>query len=293
MRLHWPILFTSLLLTVMLTTSPRALAAPERIVSADGALTEIVHALGAGEHLVGVDSTSLYPSEVQQLPRIGYKRALSVEGVLSLHPDLLLLTDDAGPDKAVLQLERSRLPLHRFSAEPTLDAVRDKVLGVARLLNKPKQGVELWQQIAREVTEARAAATQVQHPIRVLFVLGLNDRSPLVAGRNTHADSMIQLAGGHNVIDSFDGYKAISPEAIAMTGADLVLMMEQRNHATTAAALFQQPGFASLPAARQQRLVKQDGLLMLGFGPRIGQAVRQLHDAFYPSGPMQETAHVH
>lgn len=293
MKLHWSILFTFVLLSAMLTTGPAALAAPERIVSTDGALTEIVHALGAGERLIGVDSTSLYPPQVRELPQIGYKRALSVEGILSLNPDLLLLSEDAGPDRVILQLEHSGMPLHRFAAEPSLDAVRGKVLGIAELLDKPEQGQALWQRIAREVTEARAAASRIEQPLRVLFVLGLNDRSPLVAGRNTHADTMIQLAGGLNVIDSFDGYKAISPEAVAMTGADLVLMMDQRNQATNAESLFRQPGFASLPAAGEQRLVKQDGLLMLGFGPRIGQAVRELHAAFYPPGTTRETAHAH
>ncbi len=260
-----------------------AQAAPERIVSADGALTEIVYALGDGERLVGVDTTSMYPPEVRELPQIGYKRALSVEGVLSLNPDLLLMTEDAGPEKVVTQLDRSDMPIHTFSAAPTLDAVQEKVIGVARLLGKPEQGEALWQRISREVAAARAASDQVERPVRVLFVLGLNDRSPLVAGRNSHADTMIKLAGGTNVIDSFEGYKPISPEAVAMTGADVVLMMDQRNHAATAQTLFQQPGFSSLPAADTQRLVKQDGLLMLGFGPRIGQAVRQLHAALYPA----------
>ena len=279
-RLLIPLL-GALLLGFMLTVP--AHAEPERIVSADGSLTEIVHALGAADHLAGVDTTSLYPEEMQELPQIGYKRALPVEGILSLDPDMVLLTDDAGPEKVILQLQRSGLELHTFSAEPTLEAVRSKVLGVARLLDRIQEGESLWQSIDQEVTAARALGEQIEDPVRVLFVLSLSDRSPLVAGRNTHADTMIRLAGGINVIDSFDGYKPISPEAVAMTEADVVLMMDQRNHATSAEHLFQQPGFAHLPAAEQQRLIKQDGLLMLGFGPRIGKAIRQLHAAFYPA----------
>ncbi len=290
-RLWSPLLMPLLgasLLGLMLVAPVQA--APERIVSADGSLTEIVHALGDGERLVGVDTTSTYPPAVRELPQIGYKRALSAEGVLSLNPDLLLMTEDAGPEKVVTQLKRSGLPLHTFAAAPTLDAVREKVLGVARLLEKPEQGEALWRQVAREVASARAASEPVEQPVRVLFVLSLNDRSPLVAGSNNHADTMIQLAGGLNVIDSFEGYKPISPEALAMTGADVVLMMDQRNHATTAETLFRQPGFSSLPAATAQRLVKQDGLLMLGFGPRIGRAVRQLHAALYPTEDTPEVA---
>lgn len=272
-------LFGASLLGLVLASSVQA--APERIVSADGALTEIVHALGEGERLVGVDTTSQFPLEVTELPQIGYKRALAVEGVLSLAPDLLLMTDDTGPEKAVLQIRNSGLNIHSFSARPTLDAVRDKVLGVARLLDKPEQGEALWQQIDAEVAEAKAASQAIDAPVRVLFVLGLNDRSPLVGGLKSHADTMIRLAGGVNVIDSFDGYKPISPEAVAMTEADVVLMMDRKDHSTTAEQLFEQPGFSSLPAATKGRLVKQNGLLLLGFGPRIGQAVLELHEALY------------
>jgi len=279
-RLFIPLL-GALLLGIMLIAP--AQAAPERIVSVDGALTEIVHALGEADRLVGVDTTSMYPPEMEDLPQIGYKRALSVEGILSLNPDMVLLTDDAGPEKVIMQLQRSDVKLQTLPEEPTLEAVRSKILGVAGLLGKVDQGEALWQQIDQELAAARSLSKQVEKPIKVLFVLSLSDRSPLVAGRNTHADTMIRLAGGINVIDSFEGYKPISPEAVAMTKADVVLMMDQRNHATTAEHLFQQPGFAHLPAARDQRLIKQDGLLMLGFGPRIGQAVRQLHNAFYPA----------
>uniref|UniRef100_UPI002E25DF14 heme/hemin ABC transporter substrate-binding protein n=1 Tax=Vreelandella massiliensis TaxID=1816686 RepID=UPI002E25DF14 len=262
-----------------------AQAAPERIVSADGALTEIVHALGEGERLVGVDTTSQFPEAVTELPQIGYKRALSVEGVLSLNPDLLLMTDDAGPDTAVRQLNNSGLELHTFATEPTLEAVKHKVLGVAELLDKPEAGRTLWARIQADVEAARVSSERLDEPARVLFVLGLNDRSPLVAGTNTEANAMIELAGGVNVIESFEGYKPISTEGIAMTGADVVLMMEREEHAASAAELFARPGFAALPAAEKQRLIKHNGTFLLGFGPRIGEAIGWLNQALYaPEG---------
>ncbi|HSH49148.1 MAG TPA: ABC transporter substrate-binding protein [Halomonas sp.] len=270
-------------LGAMLALSAQAAAAPERIVSADGALTEIVHALGEGERLVGVDTTSQYPGEVTELPQIGYKRALSVEGVLSLNPDLLLMTDDAGPDTAVRQLNGSGLEMMTFVAEPTLESVKGKVVGVAELLDKPEAGQALWESIKADVEAARVSSDSLDDPVRVLFVLGLDDRSPLVAGASTEAETMIALAGGVNVIDSFEGYKPISPEAVAMTGADVVLMMEREEHATSAGALFAKPGFAALPAAEDKRLVKQKGTFLLGFGPRIGEAVAWLNGALYPA----------
>jgi ABC-type hemin transport system substrate-binding protein len=74
--------------------------ATSRIVSVGGAVTEIVYRLGAAEHLVGVDTSSTYPAAATQLPQVGYQRMLSVEGVLSLRPTLVLLSVEAGPPDA-------------------------------------------------------------------------------------------------------------------------------------------------------------------------------------------------
>ena len=72
-------------------------AADRRIVVVGGALTEIAFALGQGESVVAVDSTSFFPMRAAELPRIGYMRALPPEGILSLRPDLLVLSSEAGP----------------------------------------------------------------------------------------------------------------------------------------------------------------------------------------------------
>ena len=78
---------------------------PPRIVSVGSSITEIVYALGAEKMLVGVDTTSLYPEEARKLPLVGYMRALSAEGVLSLKPTLIIATTAAGPAGALDQLK--------------------------------------------------------------------------------------------------------------------------------------------------------------------------------------------
>ena len=72
-----------------------ARAQAQRVVSVGSALTEIVYALGAEKMLVGVDTTSLYPAAARSLPQVGYMRALSAEGVLSLKPTLVIATTAA------------------------------------------------------------------------------------------------------------------------------------------------------------------------------------------------------
>jgi iron complex transport system substrate-binding protein len=80
----------------------------QRLVSVNGSVTEVVYALGAQGQLVGVDTTSKYPPETQKLPNVGYQRQLSAEGVLSLQPSLVLVTEDAGPPTALCPSRQRR-----------------------------------------------------------------------------------------------------------------------------------------------------------------------------------------
>lgn len=93
-------------------------ATPERrIISAGGAITEVLYALGREAEIVGVDSTSQHPAEaLQTKANVGYLRALGAEGVLSLKPNLVIATDGAGPPDV---LRISRAPASRSCASPT------------------------------------------------------------------------------------------------------------------------------------------------------------------------------
>lgn len=253
-----------------------------RIVSADGSLTEIVYALGQEALLVGVDTTSGYPKHATLLPQIGYKRNISAEGVLSLEPQVLIATQDSGPDKILRQIEAAGVKVLRYSAEPDLNSVREKILAVAKLVDRETQGERLWQNIEHDVTVARINLTQIEKRVKVLFVLSMASGSPVVSGADTQAAEMIRLAGGINAVQGFSGYKPMPIEAVIAAQPDIVLMMNRTGDHGASKTLLQGPGFSMTPAGKNQRLVTMDGMKMLGFGPRIAEAISALGRAFYP-----------
>lgn len=256
---------------------------PKKVVSADGSLTEIVYALGKKDLLVGVDTTSGYPAVARKLPQIGYKRNISAEGVLSLEPQVLIATDDSGPDKTLTQLAEAGIEIKRYSAEPKLEVVKEKILGVAKLLDVEAEGQALWQDVVEQVKVAQAPLDQVKEPVKVMFVLSASSGSPLVSGDTTMADAIIKLSGGVNAAQGFSGYKPMSVEAIISAAPEVILMMSRGGNHSATSDILDQPGFKLTPAAVEKRLVVMDGMLMLGFGPRIGEAITQLVNAFYPS----------
>jgi len=270
----------------VLLASAASLAADKtsdhKVVSADGSLTEIVYALDKQSLLVGVDTTSGYPAQARSLAQIGYKRNISAEGVLSLSPTVLIATQDSGPDKILSQIEDAGITVKRYSAKPGLEAVREKIMGVAQLLNVEEQGQQLWAKVDKQVQQARSKLTDIDQPVKVMFVLSSGQGSPLVSGSDTMADAIIKLAGADNAVQGFTGYKPMPVESIIGAAPDIILMMDRGGDHGADSAILASPGFVLTPAGINKRLVKMDGMLMLGFGPRIGDAIEQLSRAFYP-----------
>ncbi|MEP6146730.1 MAG: ABC transporter substrate-binding protein, partial [Nisaea sp.] len=218
----------ALLLSAVLLASGDARAeGPQRIVSAGGDITEIINALGAGDRVVGVDSTSNFPPEMAEKAQIGYIRNLAAEGILSLQPDVLIAAHDAGPPPAVAQLRAAGLQVELAPQGDSVPGVQEKIRFVGNILGMPEKAEALAQKLELQMKASLEIASASKENPRVIFVLNTADGAPLVGGRGTSADSVIALAGGVNAADSFDGYKPMSQEAIITAAPDVLLMMSQ------------------------------------------------------------------
>ena len=103
-----------------------------------------------------------------------------------------------------------------------------------------------------------------------------------MAGLETAADSVIRLAGGVNPLSGFKGYRPMTAEAMASAAPDFILSTDQGIEALGGVEKFwQRPELRLTPAYRQRGLVSLDAVLMLGFGPRLPLAVREVHRRIY------------
>jgi iron complex transport system substrate-binding protein len=261
---------------------------PRRVVAVGGALTETVYALGAQADLVGVDTTSLYPAAAQQLPSVGYARSLSAEGVLSLKPTLIIASGEAGPPAVLRQLQGAGVPLVTLDAEHRAEQVWARTQRLGTLLGREAAGGALaarlqreWQAAMARVQVLQAPATN-RRPPRVLFVLSHAMNQVRIAGRDTAADAMIRYAGATNALGEVAGFKPLTPEAAIAAAPDLILGTEQGLAAAGGIdGLLAAPGLAATPAGRARRVVALEAMFLLGFGPRLPQAVVQLAEALH------------
>lgn len=273
-----------------LAAAATAAAQPARIVSLGGDITEIVYACGASDRLVGVDTTSIYPPAATALPQVGYVRSLNAEGVLSLGPDLVLGTTEAGPPEVIEQLRSAGVEMLLIPEDNSAANVERKIRDVANVVGRPACADRLIgamrDRLADVDTRLETLGAATERP-RVLFILNIAAGGPpLAGGADTGADEVIRLAGGANAAAGFSGYKPMAPEALVATAPDVIVMFDDRLASLGGeAGLAAMPGFAPTPALAGHRVHGLDGLLLLGFGPRLGEAVWQLNRLLYPETP--------
>lgn len=268
---------------IALATGSDALAAQadERIVSIGGAVTEILYALGQDARIAAVDTTSLYPpAALKSKPNVGYMRALSAEGVLSVQPTMILAAEGAGPPAAVATLQQSGVRMVAIPDEPSPAGVQRKIMAVGELVGAREAANAMARRVDARFTALAALRARVDKPKRVLFVLSASGGRTVIAGKGTSADAMIALAGATNAGASIDGFKPMNDEAIVVAAPDVVLMMRREN--APSGNILSAPAFAATPAGKAHALIEMDGNYLLGFGPRTPDAARDLMAALYP-----------
>lgn len=256
---------SSLLLLLLVASEPK-------LVTIGGAVTETVFALGNGHLVAGVDSSSVMPSEAKKLPQVGYQGAFSAEGVLSLKPTLVLLSGAAGPPAAVRALKSSGVPVLSVTDSHTVEGAKEKIRAIAKALGVPERGEAMVTKIDSDLL----AAMKSSRPQRVLFIYSRGAGAVSVAGQKTAAAAMIQLAGGL-IPFTFEGYRPLTAEGVLLSKPDVVLLtalgLEGSGGIEGVLAL---PGMSDTPAGKVRRVVSIEDLALLGFGPRVGEAVAEL-----------------
>lgn len=260
----------------ILLLSPMAVAA-DRVISLGGTVTEIIFALEQEDRLVANDASSIYPEEAKELPRVGYYRDLSLEGILALQPDLIIASENAGPPEVLERIRSMGVETVTVSDEPGVDSLYKRLEQVAAALNVEHAGAKLGEQIRASLDALSTGAPSTRSALVILHRGG----PLLAAGSGTSADALLKLSGLDNVTDdTMQGYKPMSSEALAALAPEIIFTSTASAEAAGGLAAFAaHPGIATTPAAQSNRVFAIDDLLLLGMGPRVAEAVALLRKA--------------
>lgn len=281
LRRHVVSLFASLLLACGPAAAERVEGG--RIVSLGNPVTETLFALGVGERVVGADLSSMHPAEAAALPRVGYYRQFAAEGVLSLAPQLVLAAAEAGPDVALERVRSAGVAIEVLPKQDSLAAARQNIRTIAAKVERAKEGEALISSLDADVARAEALLVGTKQRPRVLFVYARGPGTIQVAGTGTPAEELLRLAGAVNAVEGFKDFKPISAEAVVEGRPDFIVV-PSRGLASVGgtAGLLALPGVAQTPAGAAGRVIAVDDLKLLGFGPRVGEALVELVQALHP-----------
>jgi iron complex transport system substrate-binding protein len=256
-----------------------------RIVCIGGDVTEITYALGAGDRVAAVDTTSQFPPQaLKEKPTVGYMRALSSEGVISVGATLVLASERAGPPEVVKTLKATSVPYVEVPEEFTPEGLVKKIRLIARAIGTEAEGDRIAQEVATGFAALATLRGKISRPVRALFVLGVQNGRIMVGGKSTSAEAVLELGGARNVAADINGFRPVGDEAVVEMAPEVIVGMRRTSDsdAHDLSQLFALKGVLSTPAGAAKRIVLMDGAYLLGFGPRVPNAARDLMRALYP-----------
>ncbi|ANB02840.1 hemin ABC transporter substrate-binding protein [Ectothiorhodospira sp. BSL-9] len=230
------------------------------LVAIGGGLTESIFALGAGQQVLGADTTSTYPEPANALPRVGYQHTLTPESILSLRPDVLIHDGSAGPSTTLERVAGAGVKLLTVSGEPSLNGFKIRVVTLGCWLRAEARAMEIIRSVEADLDSAREIQADLGRPPRLVLLMAHGQGNAVAAGRDTKADALARLCGGENVFQDYSGYRPVSREGVMARRPD-ALIISGEAAADFGGSLSQVPQYVG------------DTLFLLGFGPRLGEAV--------------------
>ena len=249
---------------------------------------EIIWALGAQNTVVGIDLSTTYPPEVKNVQTVGYHRALSAEGILSLHPTAIIHDNNIGPPQVVQQLQQLNIPMKTFSAKnDSFDGTKALIREMGSYFQKESRAEELCNTMDTQRAASLEKVKQyTDHPRVAVIHFGRASNVYLVVGKGGGGDGggvsqMIELAGGEMAVENTGGrgmQRMESPEIIAKANPDVILLTDYGYDRLGGSSdqIKALPGVATSNAARDNRIFRIEENVLNYFGPRSGENIAKV-----------------
>lgn len=249
----------------------------QRTISAGGSITEILHHLELSEQLIAIDTSSLYPADIQELPKVGYFRALSAEGVLSLQPNLLVAAKGAGPTAVLKQIESVGVKVKLFDQlNYDLESWKSLLIEMGKFFGKLDKSNQLIESTIARINQLKSKQSYRSNQFNAVSLLSIGQRGPMVAGNNTMPNFLFEQAGLNNLGAAVDGYKPINSESLITQKIDLIFIPSHMEKALGGKSGICSNSVIKLAIRKGCNVVVMDGLLLMGMGARIDLALEKV-----------------
>lgn len=245
-----------------------------KIVSLNGAVTEILSALGQENNIVGVDVTSTYPEGIKEKAQdLGHVRSISIESLIALQPTLVLASDKDLNPELITKLKETNIKVKTIHQEQSIEGTKQFIKDVAEAV-----GDTDYTSLIEQIDADFADLNQFETAPKVLFIYARGAGTLMVAGKNTPMQKIIEIAGGENAVNDFEDFKPLTPEALIQSNPDYLLFFATGLESLGGIdGVLQLQGIEQTNAGKNNQIIAMDGALLSGFGPRVGQAAKELN----------------
>jgi len=239
--------------------------------------TEIAFALGAQKDIVAVDLSSTFPPEAKQLPTVGYHRALSAEAILAHNPTVILEDNNIGPEHVVAQLKKLQIPMKQFGEySKSIPGVDSLITEMGTYFHKEKEAKTLCATLANDMNKALTEAKKYTKKPKVLVIhYGQASNVYLVMTNSSVGAKMIEWAGGELSIPDEKGMKHLSPELVAASDPDVILITDFGYDKLGGSfdKIKELPGVGATKAFKNKQIYRIEEHDLVYLGPRTGKNV--------------------
>ena len=244
---------------------------PKRIVSVGPSNTEILHALGLGKRIVGVDRWSDYPPRVQRLPRVGSDLRVDAPAVAALQPDMVIVSLHVpGMEDNLPQLETNGL---RYVAVGGvgLDGVWEDIRVIGRFLCREQRAERLIAEMQTRMKQVKGAASG----LKVHWEWSAH---PVVAARRSWITELLHMVGAQNAYADLDVESVrVTLDEVRMRDPDVVVACWCGvRQLPSLERVLRRPGWDAVGAFQQRRVVVMSEAYFGRPGPRLVQGLEQL-----------------
>lgn len=281
----WPLQAPSPKLPVTVTDANGAsvtVTSIDRIASLQGDITEILWTMGLGDKIAVVDTTATYPdSMLKSKPNAGFFRTLSAEGLLAQKPTVALAHPGAGPPAVLDALKAAGVPvvvIPEYNGVDLLEAAK-KIKAIGDAVGLADHAAKLAAQVEGDINTATASVQKSGKPSPVTAYIVPRGTQVFLTGLDSPSNAIIAAAGGTPVAKVLNLKAAVALTPEALIGAQPTVIVSTFTGVAQAggeAAFLAVAGIAETPAAKSKKLVVFDDTFIQQFGPRTGQAVREL-----------------
>jgi iron complex transport system substrate-binding protein len=276
-----------LLLLILLIATPASAqtARPGRIVSLVPAVTEMIYAMGDGARVAAVSTYDHFPADVARLPRVGGLLDPSVERILAIKPDLVIVY--ATQKELIERLDRAGIPYFNYQHKALAD-IMTTIRALGARIGSAARADAVAAGMDRSLAEIRAKTTELPHPATLLVF----ERDP-ASLRNVYASGgygflhdMLEIAGGRNVFAAVKQQAVQASTEMLITSKPEVIVEllygDNLEKTDTAKELRAWEALPSVPAVRTHRIFALTGDEFVVPGPRVVDATRTLAHTLHP-----------